>query len=138
MTVELRGLKGFKGHEGEPLFQSNIYMNGKKIGDWSDDSWGGPMAINFKDASAESSFTDFAKTILAVEKDYSGEAYDVQGMSDYEIRSSALMHLSTREVELMQLKKEVKKGIVYYRKNESDFTGKSMYVWKVPYTQDNA
>lgn len=40
--ISVKGLKKFKGHEGEPLSQGNLYLNGKKIGFWSQDSWGGP------------------------------------------------------------------------------------------------
>lgn len=28
----LKGVKEYKGHEGEPLFQGNVYLNNKKIG----------------------------------------------------------------------------------------------------------
>lgn len=36
----------FRGHEGEPLVQGNLTLNGKKIGTWSEDSWGGPSCID--------------------------------------------------------------------------------------------
>lgn len=36
--VEIKNLKGFKGHEGEPCHQGNIYKDGKKLGFWSQDS----------------------------------------------------------------------------------------------------
>lgn len=34
--VSLKGVKHFKGHEGEPCVQGNIYLNNKKIGYYSD------------------------------------------------------------------------------------------------------
>ena len=40
--ITVKGLKKFRGHEGEPLYQGNVYLNNKKIGWWSQDSWGGP------------------------------------------------------------------------------------------------
>ena len=39
--IEIKSLKEFKGHEGEPLFQGNIYYKGKKLGFWSQDAHGG-------------------------------------------------------------------------------------------------
>ena len=30
--VELKNITNFKGHEGEPLIQGNIYFNKKKVG----------------------------------------------------------------------------------------------------------
>lgn len=38
--VSLKNIKNFKGHEGEPCYQANIYLNNKKIGYYSDDAWG--------------------------------------------------------------------------------------------------
>lgn len=39
--IEIKGLKQFKGHEGETLLQGNIYFKGKKVGYYSDDFRGG-------------------------------------------------------------------------------------------------
>lgn len=39
--ITVKALKQFRGHEGEPLYQGNIYLGNKKIGWWSQDSWGG-------------------------------------------------------------------------------------------------
>lgn len=39
--ITVKGLKKFKGHEGETLYQGNVYLGNKKIGWWSQDSWGG-------------------------------------------------------------------------------------------------
>ena len=38
----IKGLKQFRGHEGEVLFQGDLYLNGNKLGFWSQDSHGGP------------------------------------------------------------------------------------------------
>jgi len=42
----VKGVKKFKGHEQEPLFQCTVYKDKKKIGIFSEDSWGGPAALN--------------------------------------------------------------------------------------------
>ena len=39
--VTIRNFKGFKGHEGEPLWQGSVYHNGRKLGFWSQDAHGG-------------------------------------------------------------------------------------------------
>jgi len=39
--ISVKGIKQFLGHEGEPLYQGNLYLNNKKIGFWSQDSHGG-------------------------------------------------------------------------------------------------
>ena len=39
--VEIKALKTFRGHEGEAA-QGNVYVDGKKVGFWSQDAWGGP------------------------------------------------------------------------------------------------
>lgn len=44
--VEVRALKSFVGREGE-CWQGTVYLNGKKLGFWSQDSWGGPDQFDF-------------------------------------------------------------------------------------------
>lgn len=44
--VEVKALKSFVGREGECL-QGTVYLNGKKLGFWSQDSWGGPDQFDF-------------------------------------------------------------------------------------------
>ena len=39
--ITVKALKTFRGHEGEPCCQGNLYIGAKKIGFWSQDSWGG-------------------------------------------------------------------------------------------------
>lgn len=38
----IKNMKIFKGHEGEPCIQCSVYKGNKKIGFFSEDSWGGP------------------------------------------------------------------------------------------------
>lgn len=45
--VAIKGYKTFKGHEWEDLAQGSIYLNGKRLGAWSQDSWGGPDTFSF-------------------------------------------------------------------------------------------
>ena len=39
--ISVKGMKKFLGHEGEPLYQGNLYLGNKKIGFWSQDAHGG-------------------------------------------------------------------------------------------------
>jgi hypothetical protein len=52
--IELKAIKEFRGHEYEPLVQGNIYYKGKKVGWYSQDSWGGDDHIDLdSDLKAE-------------------------------------------------------------------------------------
>ena len=57
----VKGIKNFKGHAGESLFQCSVYKSGKKIGFFSEDSWGGPAQLQNFDAENEKSLCNFAK-----------------------------------------------------------------------------
>ena len=45
--VSLKKLSYFVGHEGG-CFQGDVYLDGKKLGFWSQDSWGGPDNFEFE------------------------------------------------------------------------------------------
>ena len=45
--VTIRNFKGFRGHEGEPLWQGSVYHNGRKLGFWSQDAHGGSDNYDF-------------------------------------------------------------------------------------------
>ena len=45
--IEIKNLKSFRGHEGEPLYQGTVYKNGAKLGFWSQDAHGG-ICDNFE------------------------------------------------------------------------------------------
>ena len=44
--IELKNITNFRGHEGEDLIQGNVYYNGKKVGFYSQDAWGGCDRLN--------------------------------------------------------------------------------------------
>lgn len=44
--IELRRVNDFRGHEGEPLTQGDVYYNDKKVGYYSQDAWGGMDILN--------------------------------------------------------------------------------------------
>ena len=45
--IELKNVKTFRGVEYPVNYQGNIYYNNKKLGFWSQDSWGGPDSYDF-------------------------------------------------------------------------------------------
>ena len=53
-------IKGFRGHEGETCLQGVILLNNKKVGEWSEDSWGGPHQFSFTNVKIEKDFNDEA------------------------------------------------------------------------------
>lgn len=68
MTIEnkigpysLASIKSFRGHEGEACLQGALLLNGKKIAEWSEDAWGGPMRLHFKTPAEEQAFREVAK-----------------------------------------------------------------------------
>lgn len=52
-NLEIRSMRRFLGHEQEELYQGDIYYKGKKIGWYSDDSWGGCAIIDVQSAHRE-------------------------------------------------------------------------------------
>ena len=71
--ISIRGMKTFKGHEGEPLCQGTLCLNGKKIGFWSQDSWGGPDNVQLDPGYDERLLNEVVHN-LNLDKDYHGKA----------------------------------------------------------------
>jgi hypothetical protein len=95
--VTIKNRKEFRGHEGEPCTQGNIYQNGKKIGYYSDSFMMGPVEYDFLEGG-EKLFDEVVKKYFKKypeEKDY------------YEIADIFLYHLNN----LINLEKEYKKAI---------------------------
>lgn len=44
--LHLKNVVEFRGHDGEPLIQGDLYLEYHKLGFWSQDSWGGPDIIH--------------------------------------------------------------------------------------------
>lgn len=64
----VNAIKDFRGHEGEPLTQCNILFEGKKVGFFSEDSWGGCPRIDFwsqKNTTREERDAMYAKLVQA-------------------------------------------------------------------------
>jgi len=52
--VEIKKYRSFYGHEGENVAEAIVYIDGKRAGVWSQDSWGGPDRYDgFEDKVSE-------------------------------------------------------------------------------------
>lgn len=51
--VEVKSLKEYAGHEGEPLLQGTVYYKGNKLGFWSQDGHGGCDNFDFREDALE-------------------------------------------------------------------------------------
>lgn len=69
--IEIKNVKHFADHEGAPIAQGDVWYNGKKLGFWSQDSWGGPDQYHFD----ESVLNDAVKSYVA--SDYVPAKYKV-------------------------------------------------------------
>ena len=96
--VEIKSLKKFFGHEGEPCYQGTVYYNGKKLGAWSNDSWGGPDMFDFN----EYIFNDAVETYKQSLPDN-----EYKKFTNADIFMGALTELALMEKEF---KKYAKKG----------------------------
>lgn len=93
--VEIKNLKKFSGHEGEPLNQGTVYYNGRKLGYWSEDSHGGCNHYDFDTKQLEKAFFTYKSKFVGT-KSY--EYMDVDSfMADV--------------IGFMLLEKEYKKGL---------------------------
>lgn len=75
--ITVKSIKQFQGHDGEPLYQGNLYLNGKKLGFWTQDGWGGPDLFDL-DGKFHEDFLREAVKKLNSDKVYAGTVrYDL-------------------------------------------------------------
>lgn len=109
---EIKGVKSFRGHDGESLNQGNLYYNGKKVAFWSQDAWGGPDTLIYEDLDKNTLFNTKNKLEDAIEKFKSSEyCYDSKFLDyiNYESFIEGLVFLNELE---KNYKSYTKKG--YY------------------------
>lgn len=130
----LKGIKNFKGHEGEPCVQGTLHGAKGKVAEWSDDSWGGPMRIHFAKPADEAAFSQHAKSLLEGTLDYDGKPLDVNALHSSALVERGLGHLVEAALKEKAEKDAIKKGyIVYYAKGK-DGGADVMYATNLPYT----
>lgn len=133
----IKNFKTFRGHEGEPCGQGTLHGPAGKVADWSDDSHGGCMRIDFVNTTERAKFADWARSYVPAFKDYAGEPYDPSKMSDMDLIETAVSQMSYALEEEKELLKQCKKGIAYFRADAKAPDGRALYVWQAAYTADN-
>lgn len=58
-NYHVKALKRGTGHEGETVFKGTLCLDGKKLGEWAQDDWGGPFRLEVADPTQKSAFTLF-------------------------------------------------------------------------------
>lgn len=93
--IEVKAVKGFTGHEGY-CYQGNVYKDGKKLGFWSQDGWGGPDDFGFDESLLDDACRKF--------KDGFPDDYQYKDFAD---SKDVFMH---HLVELRNIEKDCKKA----------------------------
>ena len=118
-NVTLKNVTTFKGHEGEPLKQGNIYVGSTKVGFWSQDSWGGCDNISFDSKYDESRFIEKIKGLnpkkyLSLEDFF----FNIVILNNYE----------------KIFKKAIKEGFGGIVVATDGYDGYNAIIWKIPVT----
>ena len=66
--ITIKALKKFKDHEGMNIYQGNVYMNGKKLGFWSQDYMSGYDNFNFDENICNEAVEKFRNSDLVDEE----------------------------------------------------------------------
>lgn len=99
--VSIKSLKIFKGHDGEPLYQGNVYYKGRKLGFWSQDAHGGiEDNFLFDESQLKEAVDDY--------RDHSGKVED--GYKEYFDASALLCEVADLTQAEKEFKKAAKKG----------------------------
>lgn len=109
---EIKNLKKFKGHEGEPCAQGTLSRDGKRVAEWSDDSHGGPFRIDFAVDTERTAFVEFAKTYLPSKRNYDGKPYDLTEDACFLIENAA-QEMVNDALEYSTVTRLVNKGMCY-------------------------
>lgn len=108
--ITLKNMKTFRGHEYPVCYQGNIYLGRKKIGFWSQDSWGGPDEVDLERDYSEFRLVQKVKA-LNEDKAICGKS---RGGEEYKLDYDLEMLMSDL-VELTDIEKSFKK---YAKKHE--------------------
>ena len=109
-------IKAFTGHEGETCLQGTILRDGKKVGTWSEDSWGGPHQFTFIDKATETAFTQAADA-HPISVEFNAEMREKHGVEPLGNNADLVVSTIAQEIDLekrqlAQLKRWCKTQIV--------------------------
>ena len=97
--VSIKSLKTFASHDGCACLQGMVYLNGKRLGLWSQDAWGGPDRFEFRESVLDEQLNSYKET-NRVKPEY-------KDIFNLEMFLYELVKLADREKEY---KKSFKKG----------------------------
>ncbi len=107
--ISIKGIKKFFGHEGEPLYQGNLYLNNKKIAFWSQDSHGGMDNFMFDGGyEQERHLNDIIKA-MNPEKAFHGGTLEKPFVIEYDLEQLITDYLDLANDE-KTFKKAIKNG----------------------------
>lgn len=66
--ISIKNLKHFKDHEGCMIAQGDVWYNGKKLGFWSQDSWGGSDNYDFNEHILDEEVEKYRKSDMVEDK----------------------------------------------------------------------
>jgi len=66
--IQIKSLKSFKDHDGYTVYQGNIYYKGKKLGFWSEDSWGGCDTFHFDESILDAEVERYRKSHMVEDR----------------------------------------------------------------------
>jgi hypothetical protein len=133
MPYEIKGFTKFKGHEGEPCAQGNLYLGKLKIATWSDDSNGGPFILDFINDKEAKAFTAFAKIYLSTRTDYDNKPFDLTGEA-WHLQEQAAQTMSHEFEQRQSAVRACKKGMSFRVFEDGS---KGVYTTNLAYTPAN-
>lgn len=93
--VKIKNVKNFRGHKGEPLVQGDVWVDGKKMGFWTQDGWRGPDMFHFDESCLKKAVADY-------KSGYEGEYAD---LIDKDIFMEAVAQLTSMEKDFRKKKR---------------------------------
>ena len=67
-NISIKSLKKFKDHEGININQGNVYYKNKKLGFWTQDSWGGPDHFGFNTDVLDGEFEKYRNSDMVEDR----------------------------------------------------------------------
>ena len=122
---EIKKLKKYRGHEGEPLFQGELYCDGKKVAFIGDGDWGGPMVIDFfGNKEDETACIEWSKTQPSDFDNIGPRTYEdkrTQKQKDYARFEFVLGDLLNQELKIKEAKslKNKKRPVMFVVKGKN-------------------
>lgn len=114
--IQIKNLKTFRDHEGAPCCQGDVWYKGKKLGFWSQDSWGSPDCFAFDEHVLDAEVEKYKNSDMVEER--------YKEFTDLAILLNDLLRIMEQE---KAYKKCVKKGFKTYVEASDGFHVRGYY-----------